>query len=360
VITSVIFGEPPHLPLEYIFHLLVKEGKLKGIYFHYVNQLSLIKNYYFISDSFMDLTNDQSKHMEQLRELNIETLIGNLDEPFKNIHNNKIRTKLLFKGNERFDTHKFKNYLQIIINSENKLFDFVRFFSRRINNLLNMTMNRLILANHTFITDVSASNYDYVYFPLHFQPEASTLPHGHDFDLQLLAIEMLLNTISDKIKILIKEHPAYYLYTKGESIRDYRNENFYNYLKTNDRIVLVNHKEDSLKLIKNAKCVITITGSVAFEALLNGKPCFIFGDSIYSTLPNARSWKTQLSEINNYSSNYSTKYEKELLIYLNMLQYYSKNYSVPRSFHNKKSLIDTSPNYELLIKELIEYVNQFL
>jgi len=359
-ITSVIFGEPPHLPLEYIFHLLVKEGELKGIYFHYVNQLSLLKNYYFISNSFTNLTRDQSNYMDQLRQLNIESLIGNLNEPYSNIYNKITRTKLLYKANDRFDIHKIKNYLQLVKNSKNILLDLISFFSRKTNKLLSMATNRFILANNKFITDTSISNYDYVYFPLHFQPEASTLPHGNDFDLQLLAIKALIDIVSDKTKILVKEHPAYYLYTKGESIKDYRNESFYSFLKTNDRIVLVNHNEDSLELIAKSKCVITITGSVAFEALLNGKPCFIFGDSIYSNLPNVRSWKTQLSEINEYSSDYSSEYEKEMLVYLNMLQYYSKNYSLPRSFHNKKSLIDTSPNYDILMKELIEYVNYFL
>ena len=50
-------------------------------------------------------------------------------------------------------------------------------------------------------------NFDYVYFPLSYQPEATTLAFGDEWDDQLLAIEKISKIIPEKWKILVKEHP---------------------------------------------------------------------------------------------------------------------------------------------------------
>jgi hypothetical protein len=65
-IDFIIFGEPPHLPLEYIFHILVENNVIRGIYFNYINQLSLVKNYYFSNlGSFFVKNEVEFKILEQ-------------------------------------------------------------------------------------------------------------------------------------------------------------------------------------------------------------------------------------------------------------------------------------------------------
>ena len=49
-------------------------------------------------------------------------------------------------------------------------------------------------------------NLDYVYFPLSYQPEATTLSYGDEYDDQLLAIEKIDKIIPKNWKILVKEH----------------------------------------------------------------------------------------------------------------------------------------------------------
>jgi hypothetical protein len=363
-ISLIIFGEPPHLPLEYIFHLLVDVNLLNGIYFNYINQLSLIKNYYFITDKFDTYTKEQHTYIKKIKTLSSDELFAMLVEPFNQIYTKKIQPKKLFKATDKFSYRDWSYYVSKFKLNKNKLQLLLNFIQSRSINIFNIISNRIILDKNIskkYINDVLGKNY--IYFPLHFQPEATTLPHGRMYDNQLLAVDFLLNNLDKSISIVIKDHPAYYMYTKTESIKDYRNSNFYDYIKLNDRIILLNHDEDSTSLIKNSLCVATITGTVTFEALLENKNSILFGNSIYSELPNVLNPIRDINKIKNLKRDieenfYESTLNKELLVYLNMLQKFSSNYSLPRSFYNKKDLIDLNPNFEELINKVISYVKK--
>lgn len=357
----IIFGEPPHLPMEYILHLLVEKKIINGIYFHYINQLSLVKNYYLISNSFNRYSDDHYNYMESISKLNISELETMLTNPFDLVYSKSVKPKVFFEGANKLNSNILKHYYFKFNNSNKKLDSIKDFFLNRLLNQLNRYNNRMLLnrykPNGTF-KDFDAKKY--VFFPLHFQPEATTLPHGGIFDNQLLALNFLLDNLNPKIHIVVKEHPAYFMFTKDELISDYRNKEFYKYINSSNRIIFVNPNEDSSKLIKYSLCVATITGTVAFEALLENKVCLLFGDSIYSQLPNVINPIEHTEELSHKLGFEEKKddisYRKKLLIYLNMIQNFSKNFSLPRSFLNKKNLVDKDLNINLLVKEIVENV----
>ena len=115
----------------------------------------------------------------------------------------------------------------------------------------------------------------YVLFPLHFQPEASTLIHGKWYVDQATLIENLSRSIPITHKLYVKEHSS------GYGNRRFK---FYKRIKRLPNVKLIGPHENNFKLIKNCSLLATITGSSGWEALLFQKPVITFGNMFYNLL----------------------------------------------------------------------------
>jgi hypothetical protein len=119
---------------------------------------------------------------------------------------------------------------------------------------------------------------DYVYFPLHFQPESTTLPKGLIYREQILAVRRIREIIPDEIAVYVKEHPRQLM--SDIRNKNYRNVDFYEEIMKLDGVKLLHPEVDSAGLIESSTLVATITGSVSIEALPKGVPVIAFGNSI--------------------------------------------------------------------------------
>ena len=133
----------------------------------------------------------------------------------------------------------------------------------------------------------------FVYFGLHFQPEASTSAKGGFFANQLNAIEAMREILPAGWWICVKENPIQrYMY---------RDPAFYARVRQWPDVKFIDDSADSEVLIKQSRIVATITGTMGYEALLLGKPCVYFGDAWYEGLPNSYRFNAglDLKEISN-------------------------------------------------------------
>ena len=119
---------------------------------------------------------------------------------------------------------------------------------------------------------------DFVYFPLHFQPEQNTTAWGGIYDDQLLAIEQLSRKLPDGWKILVKENPLQPGFMRGKW--------FYERLNGIANAELVPVETDTYELLRKSRFAATITGTVGWESISGGKPVLVFGPGCwYRTLP---------------------------------------------------------------------------
>ncbi len=130
-----------------------------------------------------------------------------------------------------------------------------------------------VLEYYASISIGDIPEFEYIYFPLHYQPEATTSPMGGQFVNQPLAVEILSRL---GIPILVKEHP---------SISGNRSIEYYKHLQSLPNVVLVKQDVSSHALIDNALAVATITGTAGWEAILRGKPTMLFGYIYYQYAP---------------------------------------------------------------------------
>ncbi len=195
-------------------------------------------------------------------------------------------------------------------------------FSLSFYKLKKIFLARLIsLKEKNIFHTVDMEEDDYFLYPIHMQPEASTLilaPYHVD---QLSTIINISKTIPLGTYLYVKEHKS----ALGE-----RFMSFYNELKKYPNIKLVSHKENIFDLIKNAKGIITLSSTVGWEALFFKKPVIVMGNVFYNSTGltlRANSYSEVQKLVNDiYLGNYTIKddFEYKLAFFVNALL--SKSY----------------------------------
>lgn len=147
--------------------------------------------------------------------------------------------------------------------------------------------------------EIDVENMNFIYFPLHMQPELTTDPLGSFYGDQIFAIESLRKKIPMHVSIIIKENP--------KQTFEWREVNFYKRIERLENVFFVDSSVNTYYLLRNSKAVATITGTAGWEAILAGKPAIIFGAAWYKSLYgvfDARKTDFNWEEIENFSANF--------------------------------------------------------
>lgn len=124
---------------------------------------------------------------------------------------------------------------------------------------------------------------DYIYFPLHYQNEWSTLVLAPMY-LSPYNQLSLIQQISRSLPI------NYYLYVKAHPTQLRKNPHdlgFYREIDKLHNVKLIPHHVDSHNVIKNSIGVATITGTSGLEGMFYDKPVITFGNPSYHVLEGA-------------------------------------------------------------------------
>lgn len=116
----------------------------------------------------------------------------------------------------------------------------------------------------------------FVFYPLHFQPEASTCVCAEKYEKQLFYIDSWAKSLPADTLLYVKEH-----YT----LLGHKDIHFYKELQKYPNVLLIDPWESARKLILNSVAVTTLTGTAGFEAMLLRKPVFLGGNSVYQNAP---------------------------------------------------------------------------
>lgn len=118
-------------------------------------------------------------------------------------------------------------------------------------------------------------HHNYIFIGFHKQPESSIDVSGRYYEDQAQNVINLWRILPYGWKIVVKEHT--------NAIGD-RSFSFYQRLLAYPNIVMVNEKTDSKKLIANSKLVVTVTGTIAYEAALMGVPSITFAKVFFNKI----------------------------------------------------------------------------
>jgi len=121
-----------------------------------------------------------------------------------------------------------------------------------------------------------------VYFPLHFQPEMTSVPLGMPHFDQISAIRAISATMGDEATLVVKEHPQMLRWSVSWSRA--RSAAFYRAIRDTPGVRLVSPETPSDELMRRASIVATLTGTAGYEARLRGATAICFGAPWYQPL----------------------------------------------------------------------------
>ena len=171
-------------------------------------------------------------------------------------------------------------------NKKNLLFLILQFLQRLVINFIKIRLNYESLYNayyelgsyfrsiiqKKYLDKVDIINTKYIYYPLHVNPEASTLVEAPYMTDQLYIIESISKSIPSNYFLVVKEH----IPQLGK-----RKNQFYKKIKSFPNVKLINPFTDPKEILLNSSLVITINGTVAMESIFLNKPSIILAEADY-------------------------------------------------------------------------------
>lgn len=127
----------------------------------------------------------------------------------------------------------------------------------------------------------------FLYFPLHFQPEASTSARGDHYVELREVVALVAAALPPDFVLVLKEHPHQY-----EKLLP-RPTGFFRSLVSLSRVYLVDSSISSTTLREGCHGVVTVSGSNGFEVLASGKGVIAFGTASWREAPGVWTVRTK-------------------------------------------------------------------
>ena len=138
----------------------------------------------------------------------------------------------------------------------------------------------------------------YLLFPLHLNPEYSTLVQGGLLQDQLVIIELLAKSVPSDWIVYVKEHPA-------TIMAKLRPRNFYKKINDIPNVEIAPIDSDVHTIISNSEMVVILTGTSGWEAILRRIPVIAFSD--YINVFDALGLSAKVSDLNKLPELISTE-----------------------------------------------------
>jgi hypothetical protein len=160
--------------------------------------------------------------------------------------------------------------LNIIKNGDQTAITLVPIILYRLKRIINYFLEKRFIKFHKLVHSNS-----YLLYLIQRQPEATIDLYGGYYSNQVELIKNISRICPATHGIFIKLHP--------NGMGEYSFAKLYRLSKL-PRVKIIDYKEDSLTLVKNCTCVITVTGTVGIEASLIGKPVLLLSDYYYERI----------------------------------------------------------------------------
>lgn len=296
---ALILHEMPHIPYSYIGYLIFKSLGLKTIF----SSTFPIKGKTFITNSIENYCLFNRRNGSFLAKDKSDL------EESKTYYDKLVQEFSIPKNQESKDNASFLK--AILITIRNLLFphkshrlQFKVIYKNRLAQISDrkyylITLSKIIRKHFDkklyvkLSSDFIPSDKLKIFFALHFEPELAVYPlAGENFN-QFEIVKELSSKLGDKGIIYIKEHPWIFDYSKPKGI--IRQKQFYEGLINLKNVKILDYKTDVSKLIDEMDLMITLTGTIGWEAFLRKIPVIYYGFPWYAGLPGTKKYSPDLN-----------------------------------------------------------------
>ena len=157
----------------------------------------------------------------------------------------------------------------------------------------------------------------FIYFPLHPEPERSTLIAAPLFTNQIEVITNIAKSLPNGYNLYVKEHPL-------QSIREWRSISYYKQIMSLPNVTLIHPSVKPDYITKRSSLVISINSTSGLEAGFYNKPSITLSNQDFSYLP----FVHQIKTLDELPDAIKTSLKKEVNIsdlnnYLNLIEFNS-------------------------------------
>ena len=276
----VLYTNVPHTVYDYVAYSIAKLLKIKILMLDpswVSDRLTLIEDYKNGCEAISEALEKNSNHHFQLSELDQD-----LQEYYCLQIEKLLDTTPIFVRHAKSQYSGYKLFIfkfKIILKS---IKDYTIF--KKITSFLKKKFGRNIIKEYRRVQQEPDFSKNFVYLPLHYQPERTTSPQGGIFVDQILMAEVLASALPDDWLIYVKEHPLQWT-LHGSNFTDYRYPGYYQALASIKKVRVVPAETNTYQLTNAARAVATIAGTAGLEAVFRQKPVLVFGYFWYQDFP---------------------------------------------------------------------------
>lgn len=150
---------------------------------------------------------------------------------------------------------------------------------------------RKTLRGHIFENPEKYLLEPFIYFPLHVEPEATTLVEANKVANQLMVIEQIAKGMPLGHRLLVKEHIP---------MLGLRPADFYEKIRQMPDVHLITPFADGFRIMQKASVIVTITGTGGWESLLMKKPTVLIGEPEYSQVQSGFVYAENITQMEKY------------------------------------------------------------
>lgn len=127
---------------------------------------------------------------------------------------------------------------------------------------------------HDSIANIDNSKHSYIFYPLHYEPEATISYFADAYCNQASDICHIAHALNSNQVLIVKEHP--------QQLNMLLCSRFYNLKKKYSNIVFLRGDVSSYEVFKKIDAVVTLTGTGGLEAMICGIPVITLGKVFYN------------------------------------------------------------------------------
>lgn len=271
-IDQAVFQCIPHIGFDYLLLSLCKEFSIR-VCIHYFGLLVPFQSStsYFLSDPFDPLPG--------LNKTDWEELDPSMQLP------QRVQAYIDQYSRKKDEITSFVYYSDFIKEKKNKIKENFEKVKQKINEgtlraslrrkyIYKPKIKRIRKLSEKLSSPMNGEKF--IYFPLHYQPEATTLPMGGFYYDQLLIIKLISFYLPKELCLYVKPHPHRSWFS---------DERFYLEISKLPNVKLMSDKTNTYDLIDNCKATVAITGTVICESLVRNKPVLMFGYYMWQYAP---------------------------------------------------------------------------
>jgi len=275
---------------DYLFYLFAKKRKIPMLFL----KTTKIKNYIEFNSGIFGCSSNIYKQYKQYEKNNhSDQWVNEAKEYIKTIENKNIRHEgMILIPSQRAKVTKNKNEILLLPKKITKKIKYYFYYKNdhHIPNQFNTFFNRGLLKplkvlyhnfrlSKDYIYIKGHEKINYAFFPLQSEPEISSLIWGKAYMNQIETIRNIARSLPVGMKLIIKEHPR---------AIGYRSYGYYKKILEIPNVILAHPNQEVRPIIQKSTIVITISGFVAFEAVLYKKPSLMLGGPRpFSILPDS-------------------------------------------------------------------------